>query len=125
MTLIRTAAAFLFVSLVAAADRPLTPVEARKKVGESITVEMTVAAAKNRLENRGEIYLDSEENFKDRKNFAVVITRTGAEKYKDAGIDDPAEHFRGKKIRATGTVKEVQNTPRIEVDDPKQVKIVP
>lgn len=119
MTLTRTAVAFLFVSFFAAADKPLTPVEARKKVGESITVEMTVAVAKNRLEKRGEIYLDSEANFKDEKNFAVVITRAGAEKYKNVGIDDPAEHFRGKKIRVTGTV------PRIEVDDPKQVKIVP
>src|SRR5262245_25519521 len=91
--------------------KPLSPVEARKKVGEKITVEMTVQAAKDRLENRGEIYLDSELNFRDDKNFAVVITRTGAAKLKEAGIADPAEHFRDKKIRATGVVKEVHNVP--------------
>ena len=108
---------------VAVPDKPLSPAEARKKVGESATVEMTVRAAKDRLEKRGEIYLDSEEDFRDERNFAVVITKAGAAKLKEAGIADPAEHFRGKKIRATGTVKEVDKVPRIEVDDAKQVRV--
>jgi hypothetical protein len=107
-----------------AGDRPLTPVEGRKKVGERITVEMTVRAAKDRLERRGEIYLDSEPDFRDDKNFAVVITKTGAASLKDAGITDPAEHFKAKAIRATGTVKVVEQVPRIEIDDAKQIKIV-
>jgi hypothetical protein len=105
-------------------DKPLPPVEARKKVGHSITVEMEVKAAKDRLEKRGEIYLDSEEDFHDPKDFAVVITRKGAAKFKEAGIEDPAGHFKGKTIRATGTVKEVEKIPRIEVDDPAQIRIV-
>ena len=105
-------------------DKPLTPVEARKKVGEKITVEMTVQAAKDRLENRGEIYLDSETDFRDEKNFAVVITKAGAASLKEAGIDNPAAHFKDKKIRATGTVKEVDKVPRIEIDDAKQIRIV-
>src|SRR5262249_37764931 len=90
-----------------AEDKPLTPVEARKKVGAKITVEMTVRAAKDRLDKRGEIYLDSETDFRDPKNFAVVITQAGAASLRKAGIDDPADHYEGKKIRATGTVKEV------------------
>jgi hypothetical protein len=106
----------------AAESGPLPPVEARKQVGKRTTVEMTVRAAKDRLEKRGEIYLDSEENFRDPKNFAVVITRKGAAKFKEGGVADPAGHFRGKRIRATGTVKEVQQVPRIEVDDPQQVR---
>jgi hypothetical protein len=119
----------LFVSVAATAclafaaeDKPLTPVEARKKVGEKITVEMTVQVAKDRLEKRGEIYLDSETDFRDEKNFAVVITKAGAASLKKAGIDNPAEHFKDKKIRATGTVKEVDKVPRIEIDDAKQIK---
>jgi hypothetical protein len=104
--------------------KPLTPVDARKKVGEKITVEMTVRAAKDRLERRGEIYLDAEMNFRDEKNFAVVITKTGAESLKKAGIADPAEHFKDKTIRATGTVKEVEKVPRIEIDDAKQIRLV-
>jgi hypothetical protein len=107
---------------LAAGDRPLTPAEARRKVGEKVTVEMTVRAAKDRLEKRGEIYLDSEADFRDAKNFAVVITKAGAASLKAAGIDNPAEHFRGKTIRATGTVKEVDKVPRIEINDAKQIK---
>jgi DNA/RNA endonuclease YhcR with UshA esterase domain len=105
-------------------DKPLGPVEARKEVGKKITVEMTVKAAKDRLEKRGEIYLDAEENFKDPKNFAVIITKAGAAKFKEAGIDSLADHFRGKLIRAKGTVKEVQEVPRIEIDDPADLNIV-
>jgi hypothetical protein len=108
----------------AGVSKPLPPVEARKKVGEKITVEMTVQAAKDRLEKRGEIYLDSQNNFRDEKNFAVVITKAGAASLKQAGIRDPAGHYKGKKIRATGVVKEVDKIPRIEIDDARQIKIV-
>ena len=83
----------LFSLSVSAADgtKPLTPVEARKQVGKEITVKMEVKTAKNRLEKRGEIYLDAEEDFKDEKNFAVVITKKGAASLKEAaGLADPA-----------------------------------
>jgi hypothetical protein len=103
--------------------KPLPPVEARKKVGEEITVRMEVRAAKDRLEKRGEIYLDSEEDFKDEKDFAVVITRKGAASLKEAGIGDPAAHFKGKLIEANGTVKVVDGVPRIEIDDARQIKL--
>jgi hypothetical protein len=109
---------------VAGEDNPLTPVEARKKVGKKITVEMTVKASKDRLEKRGEIYLDSETDFRDEKNFAVVLTRAGAASLKKAGIDNPAEHYKDRKIRASGTVKEVDKVPRIEIDDAKQIRLV-
>jgi DNA/RNA endonuclease YhcR with UshA esterase domain len=105
-------------------EKALTPVEARKKVGEEITVKMVVRAAKDRLENRGEIYLDAEEDFESETNFAVVITKKGAASLKDAGIADPADHFKGKKITAKGTVKEVDGVPRIEIADAKQINLV-
>jgi hypothetical protein len=107
---------------VAAEDKALTPVEARKKVRGKVTVEMTVRAAKDRLQKRGEIYLDAEADFRNDKNFAIVITRAGAASLKQAGIDNPAEHFKDKKIRATGTVKEVDKVPRIEIEDATQIK---
>ena len=116
------------VSAAAPADDksapPLSPVEARAKVGQEITVEMVVATAKNRLEKRGEIYLDAELDFRSEKNFAVIVTKAGAAQFKEQGIADPAEHFLNKTIRAKGTVKEVDGVPRIEVDDPKQISIV-
>src|SRR5262245_2065471 len=108
---------------VAAEPKPLSPVEARKQGGKTVTVEMTVKAAKDRLEKRGEIYLDSEADFKDKKNFAVVITKAGAGSLKKAKISNPAEHFGGKKIRATGEVKVVEGVPRIEIDDAKQIAL--
>jgi len=114
----------LTVPALAADEKPLSPVEARKKVGDEITVKMEVKTSKDRLENRGEIYLDAEEDFKDEKNFAVVITKKGAASLKDAGIADPADHFKGKKITAKGMVKEVDNVPRIEIDDAKQLSVV-
>src|SRR5262245_46298612 len=112
---------FLLVALpLATAEdpKPLTPAEAIKKVDEKVTVQMEVKATKNRLEPRGEIFLDSEEDFQDKKNLGVVVTRAGAAKYKKAGIDDPAEHFKDKTIRVTGTVIIKEERPRIEVDDP-------
>lgn len=122
---------FVLVSLVlpvsplrADDDRPLPPSEARGKIGQRITVEMKVQTAKDRLEKRGEIYLDAELDFRDEKNFAVVITRQGAESLRQAGIDKPAEHFKDKVIRAVGTVKEVDGVPRIEVDDAANIRIV-
>ncbi len=110
--------------VLATEAKPLAPVEARKKVGEKITVEMTVPAAKDRLEKRGEIYLDAEIDFRDEKNLAVVITKAGAASLKEAGIGDPAEHFKDKRIRATGMVKEVDRVPRIEIDGAGQIMVV-
>jgi hypothetical protein len=118
-------AAVTLASIAAAgADRPLAPAEARAKVGQAITVEMTVRATKDRLEKHGEIYLDSERDFRDTRNFAVVITKAGAARFKKAGVDDPARHFLGKTVRASGKVKDVKGVPRIEVDDPGRLKVV-
>ena len=115
----------LVVIQAAAEDtKPLTPVEAIKKVNEEVTVQMLVKATKNRLEKRGEIYLDSEEDFKDEKNLGVVVTKAAAAKFKEAGVDDPAVHFKDKTIRVRGTVVMKEERPRIEVDDPKQIRIV-
>ncbi|HKB41302.1 MAG TPA: hypothetical protein VKD72_33060 [Gemmataceae bacterium] len=104
--------------------KPLTPVEAIKKVSQEVTVQMLVKATKNRLEKWGEIYLDSEEDFRDEKNLGVVVTKVGAAKFKEAGVDDPAVHFKNKTIRVKGKVILKEERPRIEVDDPKQIQIV-
>ena len=92
-------------------SKPLTPAEAIKKVNEKVTVEMVVQASKNALEKRKEIYLDSEEDFRNEKNLAVVINADGAAKFKEAGVEDPAAHFKGKTIRVTGTVVLYEKRP--------------
>ncbi|HTU19833.1 MAG TPA: hypothetical protein VMG10_17350 [Gemmataceae bacterium] len=105
-------------------DKPLSPAEAIKMVDKEVTVQMVVRSSKNALAKRHEIYLDSEEDFRDEKNLAVVITEEGAANFKEAGIDDPAEHFRGKTIRVTGTVIRKDDRPRIEISDPKAIRLI-
>ncbi len=97
--------------------------DAQKHIDKRCTVEMTVRASKNAAPRR-EYYLDSEEDFHDEKNFAVVISYDHADLFKQAGIDDPSEHYRGKKLRVTGKVIRENDQVRIRVEDPKQIKIV-
>lgn len=105
-------------------EKPLSPADAIKRVNEKVVVEMLVKATKNRLENRKEIYLDSEEDFRDPKNLGVIINVAGAAKFKEAGIDDPAEHFKGKTVRVSGIITKEDERFRLIVEDPKQIQIV-
>ena len=102
---------------------PLTPLEAANRVNEPVTVEMLVKAAKI-CPHCAQIFLDSEEDHHDPKNMAVAVTETGAARFKEARIDDPARHFRGKTIRVQGVVTLKDNRPRIDVDDPRQIEVV-
>ena len=102
---------------------PLTPLEAANRVNEQVTVEMLVRAAKN-CPHCSQIFLDSEEDHHDPKNFAVAVTETGKRKFREAKIDDPAGHFKGKIIQVTGLVTVKDNQPQIEVDDPGQIEVV-
>ena len=101
---------------------PLSPPEAAKRVHERVTVEMLVQAAKN-CPHCSQIFLDSEEDHHDPTNLAVALTGSGAARFKEARIDDPALHFKGKTIRVTGVVTLKDNRPQIEVDDPGQIEI--
>jgi DNA/RNA endonuclease YhcR with UshA esterase domain len=100
---------------------PLSPPEAANRVNERVTVEMLVKAAKN-CPHCSQIFLDSEEDHHAPNNLAVALTGTGAARFKEARIDDPARHFKGKTIRVTGVVTLKANRPQIEVDDPGQIE---
>ena len=107
-------------------EKPLAVVkaaDARNHIDERCTVELTVRSSKNAAPRR-EYYLDSEEDFHDEKNFAVVISYDHADLFKKAGIDDAAEHYKGKSLRVTGKVIHENDQVRIRVEDPKQIKIV-
>jgi hypothetical protein len=107
-------------------EKPLKVVaapEAKGHVGERCMVEMTVRSSKNAAPRR-EYYLDSEEDFHDEKNFAVVISYDHAEAFQKAGIDDPADHYKGKRLRVTGTVIHENDQIRMRVEKPKQIKVV-
>lgn len=102
---------------------PLSAPEARTRINEQVTVEMQVKAAKN-CQRCSLMFLDSEADHHDPKNFAVAITDTGKGKFRAAKIDDPAGHFKGKTIRVTGKVIVNDEQPQIELDDPGQVEVV-
>jgi hypothetical protein len=121
---------FLALGLVAGAvaddGKPpavVASADAKNHVDAQCTVELTVRASKNGT-HRHEYYLDSEENFRDEKNFAVVISYDHLDSFKKAGIDDPALHYKGKKLRVTGKVVRENEQVRMRVEDPKQIKIV-
>jgi DNA/RNA endonuclease YhcR with UshA esterase domain len=105
-------------------DEKIIPAaEIRQHIGKKCTAEMVVKASKNAVP-RKTYFLDSEEDFHDEKNLAVVISYDHAAKFQEAGIDDPSEYYKGKTIRVTGKVIEEDDQLRIRVDDPKQIKLV-
>jgi hypothetical protein len=116
----------VWAGLAAGADgeRPIPPAEAVKRVGQTVTVEMPVRKAKDRLERRGLIYLDSEEDFTSPANLGVAITPAGAAKLKAKGIADPAAHFLGKTVRVRGEVLVFETRPYLPVTDPGQIEVV-
>jgi DNA/RNA endonuclease YhcR with UshA esterase domain len=102
---------------------PLSPQESVNRINEHVTVEMIVKAAKN-CQRCSLVFLDSEEDHHDPKNFAVAVSETGKGKFREAKVGDPASHFKGKTIRVTGVVTVKNNQPQIEVDDPGQIEVV-
>jgi acetyl esterase/lipase len=102
---------------------PIPAAQAKDHIGEKATVEMTVVASKN-SENRKTIYLDSEPNFSDEKNFTVIISYDHAPSFAEAGIANPAEHYKGKTLRVTGTIIREDEQTRIHAENPGQIKIV-
>lgn len=106
----------------AKAAKTIGPAEAAKKVGKDVLVQMTVKSSTL----RGEIcFLNSEEDFKDKKNFTLFISAEAMAKFKAAKIDDPAKHFKGKLVQATGKVVMYRDRPEIKLTGPTDLKIVP
>jgi DNA/RNA endonuclease YhcR with UshA esterase domain len=102
-------------------DKPLTPAEAAQKIGEKVRVEMEVKSARK---DNGVAFLNSEADFKGEKNFTLFINKAGVEKLKEAKVEDPADHFKGKTVRATGKVSLYPERPQIIVEDPAQIVLV-
>lgn len=103
--------------------QPISPMEAIQRLNEAVTVEMPVKRAKACSGSR-QFFLDSEANYRGPENLGVVITVTGASRFREAKVDDPADHFQGKTIRVHGTVVLKDDRPSIEVDDPGQIEVV-
>jgi hypothetical protein len=102
---------------------PISPVEAIQRLNEPVVVQMLVKRTKS-CTCSSQFFLDCEENKRDPKNLGLVVTTTGAAKFKEAGIGDPADHFQGKTIRVRGVVILKEGWPYMEVDDPGQIEVV-
>ena len=95
----------------------LSPAEAARKVGQKVTVQYVVAS----VGGTTNLYLNSEKNYQNKDNFAVVLgpkLQTG--KWERAA----AQKVVGQTVRATGTVKLYKDAPQLEVADEKQIEIV-
>ncbi len=115
--------ALAFAPTALADDAPaktVTPAEAAKMVDQKVTVEMEVKSTGGKS-NR---YLNSQEDYKSADNFTIFIAKEVLAKFKDTKIDNPADFYKGKTIRVTGTVTMYDGKSRIEVEKPDQIKVV-
>jgi hypothetical protein len=128
----RTIAIAFLVSLVSYTTfeddpKPATKVipaaEAKDHLDKAGLFEMTVELSKN-ADQRKEYYLDSENDFHDPKNLAVVISYDDIEAFKKAGIDDPSKHYLNKKIHVQGIPRKEAQQIRIRISDPKHITII-
>ena len=103
--------------------KAISPADAIQRLNQPVVVEMRIKRTKS-CTCSSQFYLDCEENHRDPQNLGVVVTTLGAGKFKDAAIDDPAEHFKGKTIRVQGVVILKEGWPYIEVDEPSQIQVV-
>jgi hypothetical protein len=71
------------------------------------------------------MFLDSEPDFRDPKNFAIVLSEEAVEKLKKAEIPDLPTYYKNKTVRVTGMVSlDEKEKPRIVVSDPKNLVVV-
>ncbi len=100
--------------------KPVTPAEAAKKLNEKVTVQMLVKSTGG----RSNTYLNSEADFNLESNFTILIDKDAKEKFKKAGIENPAEYYKNKTIQVTGTVVLFEKKPRIAAAEPTQIKVI-
>ena len=96
--------------------------EAKDHLGETCTVELTVRLTKNVPDKV--CYLDSEKDYKDPKNLAVIIAAKDLIAFQKAGIDDPSVFYKGKVIRVTGKVILESEQVRIHVEEPGRIEVI-
>jgi hypothetical protein len=94
--------------------------DAGKHVNEKCVIEMLVKSTGKASDL---VFLNSEENFREEKNFTVVLRKDAVEKLK-AKIADPASHFKTKTVRVTGTIILYRDKPQIAVDDAETIQVV-
>lgn len=97
--------------------------EAMEHVGAECVVEMVVQAGRL-LEDKNMCFLNSRKDRRDADNFTVVIFRAGLERFREADVENPADHFLERTIRVRGAVAEHKGQAQIVVEDPEQIELV-
>lgn len=97
-----------------AAEKPLTPKEAKSKVGETVTLEGKVAEV-NKTDKIVRINLEA--RF-PKQELTLVIFPANFSKFEDV------EKLEGKTVRVSGKVTEYQKRPQIVMDSKEQMKVV-
>ncbi len=99
---------------------PISPEEALKRVDQQVTVLMQVKSTGGNTAR----FLNSQTDFRNQNNFAVFIPNLALASFKEAGVADPGNHYKGKMILATGTVILSQGRPVLRADNADQIKLV-
>lgn len=120
----RTVCLLLLTAVTAIATaESIGPIAARDKVFKKVTVEMKVKSARH-LKKTGLCFLNSEKNYRNNDNLAIVIPREALADYLGMGIDDVAAHYINKSIRVTGKITLHREWPQIRIDSAKQIETV-
>lgn len=106
----------------ATSEKALSPSDASKKIGEKIVVEFVVGSTGG----NNNFYINTEKDFMDPKNLTIILPKPSKLKFmKTQKIEDLDKYFEGKTVRISGTVKLFEGKPRIQVDEPSQITILP
>lgn len=100
---------------------PLTPEQAAKKIGQTVTVQFEVKATGS-FGNR--VFLNSMPDRNDPANFTIVLEKSAIDGLAREKITDPRSHFRGKTVRVTGKVETFREQPQIKVTSARAIQIV-
>ena len=102
----------------------VAPEDAAAHVGTVCSVTMPVAGGRL-MPDGSRCFLNSRANHRDKGNFTAVIFASGLAKFAEAGVADPAGHFKDKTIRVTGRIDLHREQPQIKVTLPEQIEVLP
>lgn len=102
---------------------PIGPAQAAKLARQrEVTVEMVVKSV-GVSQGKERWWLNTEEDWKDGKNFTVFIPKGAVEGFKKMNITDPVEAFKGKTILATGYLAMHDKTPELVLHKADNLKV--
>lgn len=101
----------------------VAPEDAAAHVGTVCSVTMPVAGGRL-MPDGSRCFLNSRADHRDKGNFTVVIFASGLEKFAEAGVADPAGHFKDKTIRVKGRIDLHREQPQIKVTLPEQIEVL-